>query len=168
MWYEKFTFYDKQEGLTAEIEADFFTRPTTDEEFECIAAFTNGKTKADFSIPTHLKLPQEFVSLLQYANGGGIINGEREFGYFDLHTIREMYMCYGFLIWAPNHLPIAFNGGGEFYVYNFNHDTNKPSIDLVPASCLGDDENCAFLGYSLEEVLSKPTNVEDEHTNAKY
>ena len=112
-------------------------------------------------MPANLELPLEFIELLNYSNGGGIINGEREFGYFDLETIREMYMSYGFLIWAPNFLPIAFNGGGKFYAYKFDDISKKTLIYLVPSG-IGDDEGCVLLGNTLEEVLSKTTNVEDE------
>ena len=162
MWYEKFTFFDKRKALENNIPKDFFTRPTTDREFKYISKYTNGKTKEDFQLSTNLELPLEFIELLNYSNGGGIINGEREFGYFDLETIREMYMTYGFLIWAPNFLPIAFNGGGKFYAYKFNDNKKIPSIYLVPSGCIGDDDSCVILGKTLEEILSKTTNVEDE------
>ncbi len=162
MWYQQFTFFDKQEGLTYDIPNDFFTHPATDNEFGYISAYANGKPKEDFSIPTHLKLPSDFIQLLHYSNGGGISNGAREFGYFDLKTIREMYMRYGFLIWAPHILPIAFDGGGNFYAYNFDNKTNIPAVYLVPSGSIGDDENCVFLGNTLEKVLTKTSTVGDE------
>ena len=161
MWYEKFTFFNKQKGLEDKIPKNFFTSPTTEKVFEYISEYTNGKTKEDFQLPAILELPLEFIELLNYSNGGGIINGEREFGYFDLATIREMYMSYGFLIWAPNFLPIAFNGGGKFYTYKFNDTAENPLIYLVPSDCIGDDDSSVILGNTLEEVLSKTTNVEN-------
>lgn len=162
MWYQQFTFFDKQEGLKNEIPNDFFTHPATDKEFEYISTYTNGKPKEDFPIPTNLKLPFDFIQLLNYSNGGGIINDKREFGYFDVETIREMYMSYGFMIWAPTILPVAFDGGGNFYAYNFNDNTRIPQVYLVPSGSIGDDESCVFLGNTLEEVLTKTGNVADE------
>ena len=162
MWYSKFTFFDKKEGLKNEIPDVFFTLPTTDEEFKFISEYADGKPKEDFPLPANLKLPLEFIELLKYSNGGGIINSEREFGYFDLEAIREMYMNYGFLIWAPAFLPIAFNCGGKFYAYDIRQPDKFPII-LVPAGNIGYEEDCwVFLGDTLEEVLSKTTNVEDE------
>ena len=161
MWYDKFTFFNKQAGLNNQPAEDFFIRPTTDEEFKLISEYAK-RPKENFPIPSELKLPLEYIQLLKYSNGGVIINGEREFGYFDPETIREMYIRYGFLIWAPKILPIAFNGGGKFYTYDFRDNPHKPSLYLVPSGCIGDDENCVFLGNTLEEVVSKATNVEEE------
>ncbi|SET59263.1 SMI1/KNR4 family protein [Hymenobacter actinosclerus] len=161
MWYDKFTFFNKQPGLDNQPSEDFFIRPTTDDEFKSISEYAK-KPKEDFLIPSELRLPLEYIQLLKYSNGGGIINGEREFGYFGPETIREMYIGYGFLIWAPQILPIAFNGGGKFYTYDFRKNPESPSLYLVPSGSIGHDEDCVFLGDTLEEVLSKTTNVEDE------
>ncbi|ACU62560.1 SMI1/KNR4 family protein [Chitinophaga pinensis] len=162
MWYSKYTFFNKEEGLKEEIQDNYFLQPYAEKEFNSISNYTEGKILTDFQIPPYLQLPEEYKQLLAYSNGGGIINGEREFGFFSLEAIREMYVTYGFLIWAPDLLPIALNGGGKFYVYDFRNLQNGPSILLVPAGCIGDDESCVYLGNTLDEVLSKTTNVEDE------
>jgi hypothetical protein len=166
MWFSKFSFFDKQSGLTELISDDFFTKPFSKEEFENFpdidSLYPNGRDPKYFPIPHQLKLPKEYIELLQYSNGGGIINGEREFGFFSLEEIRQMYINYGFPIWAPAFLPIAFNGGGKFYAYDLRENNGFPII-LVPAGNLGYDDDCwVFLGNTLEEVLSKTTNVEDE------
>ncbi|SFM63246.1 SMI1 / KNR4 family (SUKH-1) [Chitinophaga sp. YR627] len=162
MWYSKYTFFSKEEGLKGEIPDNYFLQPYTEEEFKIISNYTGGKTVNDFQIPPYLQLPEEYRQLLAYSNGGGIINGEREFGFLSPEGIREMYIAYGFLIWAPDLLPIAFNGGGKFYVYDFSNQRNDPSVLLVPAGCIGDDDSYAFLGNTLDDVLGKTTNVEEE------
>lgn len=162
MWYSKYTFFNKEEGLKGEIPDNYFLQPYSEEEFKIVSDYTEGKAVTDFQIPPYLQLPEEYKQLLEYSNGGGIINGEREFGFFSPEGIREMYISYGFLIWAPDLLPIAFNGGGKFYVYDFRDRQNNPSVLLVPAGSVGDDEDCVFLGNTLDEVLSNTTNVEDE------
>jgi hypothetical protein len=162
MWYSKYTFFNKEEGLQDEIPDNYFLQPYTEEAFKTISNYTAGKPLTDFQIPAYLQLPEEYRQLLAYSNGGGIINGEREFGFLSPEGIREMYIAYGFLIWAPDLLPIAFNGGGKFYVYDFRNLQNGPSILLVPAGCIGDDDSYAFLGNTLDDVLSKTTNVEEE------
>ena len=162
MWYSKYTFFNKEEGLKDEIPDNYFLQPYSEEEFKIVSDYTEGKAVTDFQIPPYLQLPEEYKQLLEYSNGGGIINGEREFGFFSLEGIREKYIAYGFLIWAPDFLPIAFNGGGKFYAYDFRNPQNDPSVVLVPAGSIGDDESCALLGNTLDEVLSKTTNVEDE------
>jgi len=166
MWFHKFTFFDKQPGLTEPFLDDFFTKPFSEEEFSLFpdieSLYPKGKTSEHFPIPQQLRLPEEFISLLRYSNGGGIINGEREFGFFSFEDIRQMYIAYGFPIWAPAFLPIAFNGGGKFYAYDLRQKEGFPII-LVPAGNIGYDDDCwVLLGHTLEEVLSKTTNVEDE------
>jgi len=162
MWYSKYTFFNKDDGLKDEIPDNYFLQPYTEGEFKTISDHSNGKKVTDFQIPPYLRLPEEYKQLLAYSNGGGIINGEREFGFFSLEGIREMYLTYGFLIWAPDFLPIALNGGGKFYVYDFRNPQNAPPVLLVPAGSIGDDEGFVFLGNTLDEVLSKTTNVENE------
>lgn len=166
MWFSKFTFFDKQAALTESVSEDFFTKLFSKDEFDNFpdieSLYPNGRDPKYFPIPQQLRLPKEYIELLQYSNGGGIINGEREFGFFSLEEIRQMYINYGFPIWAPAFLPIAFNGGGKFYAYDLRENEGFPII-LIPAGNLGyDDDRWVFLGNSLEEVLSKNTNVEDE------
>lgn len=166
MWFSKFTFFDKQSALTESVSEDFFTKLFSKDEFDNFPdienLYPNGRDPKYFPIPQQLRLPKEYIELLQYSNGGGIINGEREFGFFSLEEIRQMYINYGFPIWAPAFLPIAFNGGGKFYAYDLRENKGFPII-LIPAGNLGYDDDCwVFLGNSLEEVLTKTTNVEDE------
>lgn len=162
MWYSKYTFFNKEDGLEGEIPDNYFQQPYTDQDFTTIGDYMEGKIAVDYQIPPYLQLPEEYTQLLAYSNGGGILNGEREFGFFSLSGIREMYISYGFLIWAPDFLPIALNGGGKFYVYDFRNPQNEPPVLLVPAGSIGDDEGYVFLGNTLDEVLRKTTNVEDE------
>ena len=163
MWYLKHDFLEKQEGLKEQIPNRFFTRACSEKEFEFIAkSIAKGQHCNDFKVPDFLELPEEYSALLEYSNGGLIVNEEREFGYFDIATIREFYINYGFIKYAPKMLPIAFNGGGTFYVYNFEDNYLKPSIAAVHASCVGDDDLTCFLGNTLDEVLSKTINIDSE------
>ena len=111
-------------------------------------------------MPGSFFLPDELVQLLTYSNGGGIVNGEREFGYFSLDEIRAFYFNYGFPEWAPLFLPVAFNGGGVFYAYDFR---DAPRLRIVAASAgnLG-YEDAVVLGDTLAETLNRTTNIEDE------
>lgn len=156
MWYHQFTFFDKQTGLSTLPEEDYFSKPLTEEEIRLCPDFSQLK---DETMPM-LHLPSEFLELLQYSNGGGIINGQREFGFFSLHEIRPYYLVYGFVKWAPYFLPVALNGGGKFYAYDVRDSKN---IRIVAVSS-GDlsYESAAYLGKNLEEVLSQTGNIEDE------
>ncbi|MGI4874008.1 MAG: SMI1/KNR4 family protein [Janthinobacterium lividum] len=164
MWYSKLEFFDKQPGLLDEVAPDFFSKPLTEEEINLYPGI--GELHPQFIRNKNLFIPPEFTlleehhQLLTYSDGGGITNGEREFGYFSLQGIREYYFGYGFPEWAPYFLPIAFNGGGKFYAYDFRDAARVPVV-AVGASALG-YEDAVVLGQSLAEVLSKTTNIEDE------
>ena len=166
MWYSKLTFFDKQSGLSETIPDDFFTKPYSESELGVLndirKLYPDGSAPEIMLIEANLRLPDEYIELLKYSNGGGILNGEREFGYFSPAVIREMYVNYGFPFWAPEFLPMAFNGGGKFYAYDFREE-NQLQIIVVSSGNIGYKEDCwAFLGNTLEEVLNKTTNVENE------
>lgn len=164
MWFKKHEITYKKERLEIEIPIDYYSKPCTEEEFNAYIKCTSNfsKTYKDTNIPKFLKLPKEYIQLLKFSNGGSIVNEEREFGFFDMETIRYFYVSYGFIIEAPNLLPIAFNGGGTFYVYKFLNEKEEPKIYGVHASCIGFDECTCFLGNTLEEVLNKEHDIDDD------
>lgn len=166
MWYTKFTFIEKHPGLAIPLPANYFTKPYIQEEFVSLqhinSIYPAGQNPATYPIPQQLQLPSEYIELLQFSNGGTIINGEREFGYFSPETIRSFYISYGFHVWAPAFLPVALNGGGKFYAYDLR-EADSTSVIVVSAGNIGYETDCwAMLGHTLDEVLSRTTNIEEE------
>ncbi|QSW88672.1 MULTISPECIES: SMI1/KNR4 family protein [Flavobacterium] len=166
MWFNKFNFFDIHPGLTESIPDDFFTKPYSVNELEILdnirQLYPEGTAPEILPIPKQIKLPEEYIKLLNHSNGGGILNGDREFGYFSLEDIREMYISYGFPFWAPAFLPVAFNGGGKFYAYDLRKENEFPII-AVSSGNIGYDDDCwGFLGNTMENVLSNTNNIEDE------
>lgn len=164
MWYDSFTFWETNPGLTEPVAADYFARPFSEPEFADFPAidslYPQGKTAAVFPVPEQLQLPAEYQELLAYSNGGVILNGEREFSYFMPEDIRGFYIRYGFPIWAPALLPIGLNGGGVFYAYDFQQP-GKPPIVAVAAGDIG-YEGAVELGRNLVDVLRADANISDE------
>ena len=139
MWYSALNFYDKQPSLKE---------------------IVNGKLEWKKTLPDEFYLPDELLDLLKFSNGGGIINGNREFGYFSLSEIESFYHEYQFHIYVPLFLPIAFNGGGVFYAYDFR---NLININIVAVSSgYLDYGSSVILGQTLKQVLQKTNNIEDE------
>lgn len=139
MWYSILNFYSKQQGLEEKANITLEWKNTLQNEFY---------------------LTDELFELLKFSNGGGIINGDREFGYFSLTEIESFYHEYEFPIYAPLFLPIAFNGGGIFYAYDFRNPIN---INIVAVSSGDlDYESSIIIGKTLNEVLNKTNNIEDE------
>lgn len=144
MWYDNYTFFDKQKGFTE----------------------TNPEQIWNKKLPVEFFLPTELQELLQYSNGGGIINGDREFGYFSLYEISDFYYEYQFDKYTPHLMPIAFNGGGIFYAYDFRNPANI-SLVAISAGVL-EYESSIIIGKTLNEVLSKIINIEDELEDILY
>ena len=164
MWYDKFTFFEKQNGLKELPTNNYFSKYLTEEEIRLYPDIKNLYPEFldndKLFIPLEFALTVELRELLEYSNGGGIINGDREFGYFSLQDIRYYYFAYGFPKWTPYFLPIAFNGGGKFYAYDFR-DLTDIKIVAVGAGDL-EYESSVVIGRTLEEVLSKTINIEEE------
>jgi hypothetical protein len=139
MWYNAVEFYSKHQGLEEQ---------------------SNIKLEWKKTLPDEFYLPDELFELLKFSDGGGIINIDREFGYFSLTEIKSFYHEYEFPVYTPLFLPIAFNGGGIFYAYDFRDQIN---LKIVAVSS-GDlnYESSIVLGKTLSDTLKKTNNIEDE------
>lgn len=67
-------------------------------------------------------LPDDYINLLRWSNGGWCRSGEREFGFFPTSDakcgVRAMLLAYHLPEYMPLALPFAFNGGGVFYLFD--------------------------------------------------
>ena len=161
-------------------------KPISEQELNCLDSFLSSKLSdsekenlrvlcekcgdteqsyKNWQIPI-FRLPKEYKELLSFANGGLLTNGEREFGFFGSEELREYYIHYLFPQYMPEALPIGFNGGGVFYAYDLRISNPRPPIIAVASGNLCWDD-FVVLGYSLDEVFSKATDIEDE-LYAKY
>ncbi len=157
--FEEFKFEEKYPGLPqGEIEtiSTFLSAEIKDGEID------NGSTLdyKQWSLPI-LKIPEQYLNLLSYSNGGLIVNGDREFAFFGKNELREYYLNYEFPHYMPRVLPIALNGGGVFYAYDLRKALESPEIIAIGSGAL-DWEFAYSLGNDLLEILSKSTNIEDE------
>jgi hypothetical protein len=165
-WYSKFTFHEKVEGLSVEDYRSintFLSAKVSEAELEEIRSNTIDTSTVDakkWGMPS-IVLPDEYISLLRYSNGGLIVNGEREFGFFGRDVLREYCLCYEFPEYMLGALPIGLNGGGVFYAYDFRKKSSNPNIIAIHA-CNLDWDDAIVLGTSLEKVLSIESNIEDE------
>lgn len=164
MWYNKLKFYCREPGLSTEPERDFFSRPLSEEEIRLnphiIKLHPEFQDIIQFPIPETLVLPTDLAELLAFSNGGGIINGKREFGYFSLQGIRDFYFSYGFAKYLPYFLPIAFNGGGVFYAYHFGLVGSLPIVAVASGNLF--EEDTVVLGHSIAEVLAKSYDIVED------
>lgn len=158
MWYKRFYFQQTEKGLEDDINVLY--HPFTEKELIQFKIEPYYPEFVGMEIPKEITLPDEYIELLNYSNGGLIVNGEREFGFFPLSGVRDFYFGYGFPKWTPLLLPIAFNGGGKFYAYDYR---NLEDVHVIAVSSGDlDYERSVSIGKSLDEVLSQTTNIEDE------
>ena len=142
MWYEQFEFVGpKNPGLPTPPPADFFQILT-------------GENQA---VPDCLRLTDELHQLLTFSDGGLIVSGKHELGYFSLQEIWQYYVEYGFATDAPCLMPVAFDGGGRFYAYDFRN-ADSPTVVLVPSGAVSYDD-AIYAGQSLESVLNQSTEL---------
>jgi len=157
--FEEFKFEEKYPGLSKDETqkiSTFLSEEIKDGEID------NGSVLdyKQWNLPL-LKIPEQYLKLLSYSNGGLIVNGNREFGFFGKNELREYYLNYEFPHYMPGVLPIALNGGGVFYAYDLRKTLENPQIIAVGSGAL--DWKFAYsLGNDLLEMLSKTTNIEDE------
>ena len=71
-------------------------------------------------------LPSSYLDLLRWSNGGAFLSGDRRFDpLFSSSEVREMLLSYHVPQYMPGSLPFAFDGGGNFYLF----DLREPSVE---------------------------------------
>jgi len=84
-------------------------------------------------------LPPAYLSFLRWSNGGQFGTGERWFQFFDTRGVRGMLLAYLLPQYMPGVLPIAFNGGGVFYLFDMREPMTDGEYPIIcaHAGCFG-------------------------------
>ncbi|OAM26710.1 MULTISPECIES: SMI1/KNR4 family protein [Eikenella] len=163
MWYQSFEFYDKQHPAAAGDMAAF-RAPLPEAEradaLRCLEAYAAQLDATAFCLPPHFSIPKELAQLWQYSVSGGIVGNGQDFGYFLPAEVVSFYFAYQFWHYAPNLMPIAFDGGGIFYCYDFRpHQAasgHPPPVVMNDSGNLGETvDEIIWAGNTLAEVLAK-------------
>ena len=181
MWYEKFNFLSREAPTSDEDLACFFQTADKHIGDEGICALTQAFPEAGVAekfaatglrLPDYFYIPEEMEQLWRYAVSGEIEGNGREFGYFSPKDVVEFYFSYEFWyfspkdvvefyfsyefwFYAPHFLPVAFDGGGVFYVYDFRQPDDL-RIVLADSGFYGEKEGeYTPAGKTLAEVLSR-------------
>jgi hypothetical protein len=120
-----------------------------------------------WSLPTR-PLPESYLSLLRWSNGGWARSGERELAFFPAGDpesgVRAMALDYEIPAYMPGALPIAFDGSGTFYLLDMREDAAEGEYPVVGAHAgsLGwGPEEQVLLGFTLEQACAGRAKVED-------
>jgi hypothetical protein len=113
-------------------------------------------------------LPASYLSLLRWSDGGWGRTGEREFGFFSALCpsggVRAMLLAYQLPQYMPNTLPIAFNGGGIFYLFDMRRPAVKGEYPIVAASAgylSWDREAWRLVAETFPVACRGTTNIEE-------
>ncbi|WP_411343323.1 SMI1/KNR4 family protein [Paenibacillus sp. WLX1005] len=67
-------------------------------------------------------LPDSYLNLLGWANGGEYQTGERMFQFFRMDELREMNLVYEVLHYMLGALSFGMDGGGRHYLFDMRSD----------------------------------------------
>ncbi len=112
--------------------------------------------------------PPAYLSLLRWSDGGQFRTGERWFQFFPAvdpgHGVRAMLLAYQLPQYMPGALPVAFNGGGTFYLLDLRRPAAGGEYPVVCAHAgyLGwEPEACWVVADSLAAACRGAVNVDD-------
>lgn len=75
-------------------------------------------------------LPESYLDLIRWSNGGEFGNGDREFGFFGTN-VREFLVGYHVPEYMPLAIPFAFDGGGSFYLFDMRKPAQNGEYPIV-------------------------------------
>lgn len=82
-------------------------------------------------------LPAAYLAFLAWSDGGEFRTGERWFQFFSTrdpgHGVRAMLLAYHLPQYMPGALPLAFNGGGTFYLFDLRQPASDGEYPIVAA-----------------------------------
>jgi hypothetical protein len=91
---------------------------------------------ARWAIPDR-PLPASYLSFLRWSDGGWFRSGDREFGFFPTLDptggVRAMMLAYEVPQYMPGAVPVAFNGGGTFYLLDLRRPAAGGEYPVVAA-----------------------------------
>jgi hypothetical protein len=120
-----------------------------------------------WKLPDH-PLPESYLDLLSWSNGGEFRRGERCFQFFPIldpvHGVRAMMLAYRLPQYMPGALPFAFNGQGTFYVFDMRGAAKRGEYRVVCSQCgnLGwEPDQYVDVAESLEAACRGEINVDE-------
>lgn len=159
MWYRDFEWYRQ----TAAADADAlraFRKPLPADlrphALYCLEEQAGTAAATAWRLPEYFCIPDELMQLWQYSASGAMTGKSvREFSYFSPAEVVEFYFTYQFWYYAPQLMPIAFDGGCVFYCYDFRQPAAPPPVIMVPSGAIGaDGEEMGQAGGTLVEAVA--------------
>jgi hypothetical protein len=77
-------------------------------------------------------LPFAFLDFLEWSNGGSFVSGGRRFDpIFSTSELRDYLVGYNVPQYMPNSLPFAFDGNGDFYIFDMRRDSVEGEYPIL-------------------------------------
>jgi len=110
-------------------------------------------------------LPSSYADFLKWSNGGSFVSGERRFDpFFSTSELRAYLVGYNVPQYMPEALPFAFDGCGNFYLFDMRSDPVEGEYPILftLAGNLG-YEDALLIATSFLDVCKGTTNLADDY-----
>lgn len=107
-------------------------------------------------------LPEAYLHLLRYSNGGEFMNGKRYFQFFSTEELRAMMLAYEFPQYMPGGVPFAMDGNGHHYIWDMRTPRTDHAYPILAAHSgnLG-YEDAGLIADRFETLCQGTVSVED-------
>jgi hypothetical protein len=112
-------------------------------------------------------LPNSYLSLLRWSNGGQFRKGRRWFQFFPAldrtNGVRVMMLAYQIPQWMPGAVPFAFNGGGVCYLFDMRRGAIRGEYPILcsHAGNMGlEHDECARVATTFPAACKGKVNVD--------
>jgi hypothetical protein len=113
-------------------------------------------------------LPESYLELLSWSNGGEFRRGKRWFQFFPMldpnHGVRAMLLAYHLPLYMPEALPFGFNSQGTFYLFDMRRAAKRGEYRVISSQSgnLGwGADQCIDVAESFEAACRGDINVDD-------
>lgn len=106
-------------------------------------------------------LPDSYLHLLRWANGGEYQTGERTFQLFAMDQLREMNLVYEVPHYMPGALSFGMDGSGNHYLFDMRSDPVEGEYPIILAGSGNlDYDDALHAADSLLELCSQGEELE--------
>jgi hypothetical protein len=109
------------------------------------------------------QLPESYLSLLRWSNGGDFRTGERLFQMLAAIDVRAVLLAYSIPEYMPGALPFAWNGGSVAYLLDMREPPRGGEFPIVCAHSSNwgwDSGGCGRVADTFLEACRGRINVE--------
>ena len=161
IWESELTVIDKAQPASRTTLKEFATSILSPlSEQEIALALEEGATNpASWKLPQR-SLPGSYLDFLSWSNGGSFSTEKLLLDpIFGTHEVRDYLLSYWLPKWMPGSLPLGFDGGGQFYLFDMRNAPLAGEFPIVLADSGNLDwEDAQVVAGSFLELITGRTH----------